>query len=73
VIQIDDQERDIWVWNFARQTLTRLTFSPDLDYDPAWTPDGRRVVFSRAGSLFWRAADGTGVEERFSMCSLFRN
>jgi protein kinase-like protein/WD40 repeat protein len=66
VIQIEDQERDIWVWNFARQTLTRLTFSPDNDYDPAWTPDGRRVVFSHAGSLFWRAADGTGVEERLT-------
>jgi serine/threonine-protein kinase len=66
VIQIDDQEQDIWVWDFGRQTLTRVTFSPENDYDPAWMPDGRRIVYSHAGSLFRRDADGTGVEERLT-------
>ena len=67
VIQVNDKGiGDIWVWDFARQTLTRLTFDAENDYDPAWTPDGRRVVFSRRGELFWRAADGTGAEERLT-------
>ncbi|MBI4887506.1 MAG: PD40 domain-containing protein [Acidobacteria bacterium] len=65
-----DQESDIWRWDFARTTLTRLTFDGALDAHPAWTPDGRRLVFSseRAGTrnLYWQAADGTGAVERLT-------
>ena len=54
----------------ARTTLTRLTFDGAIDIHPAWTPDGRRLVFSseRAGArnLFWQAADGTGAVERLT-------
>ena len=62
------------MWDFARETLTRVTFDPGLDRGPVWMPDGRRIVFSSqsgsarntgAGTLFWRAADGTGAAERF--------
>lgn len=71
-IQIIDQELDIWVWDFGRRTLTRLTFSPEDEYDPAWTPDGRRIVFVRGGGagIFSRAADGTGAEERLTTVEL---
>jgi len=59
-----DQELDLWLWDLARATLTRLTFDPGLDYNPVWTPDGRRLLFSsdRAGAqnLYVQAADGTG-------------
>ena len=70
-LDIRDQENDIWVWDFARETLTRVTFDPGLDRAPAWTPDGRRLVFSSqaggaSGSLFWQAADGTGTAERLT-------
>jgi serine/threonine-protein kinase len=65
-----DQENDIWRWDFARTALTRLTFEGAVDTHPAWTPDGRRLVFSseRAGArnLFWQAADGTGAVERLT-------
>ena len=67
-IQLNDQDYDIWV--FERQTLTRLTTSPNLDFDPAWTPDGRRILFVRSGgsggggSLFARVADGASPEEQ---------
>ncbi len=65
----DDQENDIWVWSLERATLTRFTFDPGLDNFPAWTPDGRRLVFSsgRAGgtlNLYWQTADGTGTAAR---------
>ena len=72
-LDVRDQENDIWVWDFARETLTRVTFDPGLDRAPVWMPDGRRIVFSSqsgsarnigAGALFWRAADGTGTAER---------
>ena len=67
-LDVDDQELDIWIWHFARETLTRLTFDPAFDFVPAWTPDGLQVAFgsNRDGvfSTFWKAADGTGTVER---------
>ena len=62
--------RDIWIWDLARETLTRLTFDPQPDTHPVWTPDGKRMVFSsmRQGprNLFWQAADGSGAVERLT-------
>jgi serine/threonine-protein kinase len=62
---------DIWIWDVARETLTRLTFDPGQDRAPAWSPDGRRIAFSSQrdgspGNLFWQAADGTGAAERLA-------
>ena len=58
----------MWTYGFTRATLSRLTTDPAVDDSPLWTPDGQRIVFSsnRAGypELFWRAADGTGSDER---------
>jgi Tol biopolymer transport system component len=65
-----DQELDIWRWDLARSTLTRLTLGGANDIHPAWTANGRRLIFSseRAGArnLFWQAADGTGAVERLT-------
>jgi len=67
-LYVNDQERDLWLWDLARSTLTRVTFDPALDIRQAWTPDGRRLLFSseRTGvrNLFAQAADGTGAVER---------
>jgi Tol biopolymer transport system component len=69
-LDVRDQEGDIWIWEFARRTLTRLTFDPSPDTYPAWTRDGRRLVFFSARdktlSPFWQAADGTGMPERLA-------
>jgi eukaryotic-like serine/threonine-protein kinase len=69
-LDVRDQENDIWIWSLARRTLSRLTFDPDWDRYPVWTPDGRRIAFSsqRGGvqNLFWQAADGTGAAERLT-------
>lgn len=65
-----DQQQDIWIWDLARQTLTRLTDAPAGDMWPLWTPDSRRIIFAsqRAGNynLFWQAADNTGPVERLT-------
>ena len=72
-LDIRDQESDIWIWDLARQTLTRLTFGPDAELYPVWTPDSRRIIFysTRAGggNLFWQPADGTGTVERLTTSS----
>lgn len=58
---------DIWVYDFARSTLTRMTFDGD-NFAAVWTPDGTRLTFSsnRTGpcQIYWRAADGAGADER---------
>jgi len=57
---------DIWVYDLARGTLTRLTFQGD-NLTPLWTPDGKRVTFlsREAGknSVSWILADGSGAAE----------
>jgi len=69
-LDIRDQENDIWVWDFTRQTLTRVSTSPGSDETPAWMPDGRRIVFaSQSGggeAILLQSADGSGVAERLT-------
>src|SRR4029077_13565624 len=69
-LDIRDQLNDIWIWDLAWETLTRLTSEPTLDRYPVWTPDSRRVLFAanRDGeaNMFWKAADGTGVSQRLT-------
>ena len=70
-VDVRDQEEDIWIWDFARETLTRLTFAPGRDSFPVWTPDGRQVAFASnrdepGFNLYWKAADGTGAVERLT-------
>ena len=63
---------DVWVYEWGRDTLPRLTFDPGDDRAPVWTPDGRRIAFSSAradkaiGNLYWQRADGTGEAERLT-------
>ena len=58
---------NIWIWNFAAETLMRLTNETFTQYNPAWTPDSRHVVYdSNDGAgvrILRRAADGTGTAE----------
>ena len=58
---------DVWTYDVARATLSRLTTHPANDRSPQWSPDGARIVFTsdRGGrsELFWRPADGTGDDE----------
>ena len=73
-LDIRDQEQDIWIWNLARETLTRLTFNSGMDQYPVWTPDSQRIVFSsiRNGerNLFWQPADGSGAVEQLTEISV---
>ena len=61
----DQGNVEVWIWDFARETLRRLTFSPGVDSMPLWTPDGRRIIYMSARSgvpnLYSQAVDGSGV------------
>jgi serine/threonine-protein kinase len=68
---INDQHLDVWTWDFARQTLTRLTLTPSgYSGSPLWTPDGQHIIFASSREnergVYRRAADGTGVDERLT-------
>ena len=69
-VDVYDDGRDIWIWDLARETLTRLTLDPSQDMNPEWTSDGSRVAFSsrRDGqaNLYQQAASGTGEAERLT-------
>jgi Tol biopolymer transport system component len=61
---------DLFIWDFARATLEKITSDPAFDGGPVWTPDGTRLVFasSRAGPInpFVQPADGAGEAQRFA-------
>ncbi len=66
-VMAQEQENwDIWIHDLARSTRTRLTFTPGMDWDPSWMPDGSGVVYwdgqSRAISM--KPADGAGEAVR---------
>jgi serine/threonine-protein kinase len=67
---------DIWILDLLRGTITRLTFN-ETSYYPLWTRDGKRIAFTlgdlsqlRSGvnqlrsAVYWKAADGTGGDDR---------
>ena len=63
-------KQDIWVYDIARDTLTRLTVE-GINWWPSWTPDGRRITFEsiRSGhpeNLFWVPADASSPAERLA-------
>jgi Tol biopolymer transport system component len=62
------QPRDIWTYEIARGTTTKITTDAADDQYPLWTPDGQRIVFTsnRGGrpELYSQRADGSGIAER---------
>jgi len=66
----DGGSSDIWVYDWARDTMTRLTFDPGNDIAQTWTPDGQRIAFAStrggAQNLYWSRADGSGEVQRLT-------
>ncbi|MBN1570540.1 MAG: protein kinase [Acidobacteria bacterium] len=58
---------DIWIWDIARESITRLTFG-EASMTPLWSLDGKRVAFASGAwsnaAIYWKAADGTGEDEK---------
>ncbi len=68
----EGNQLDLFVYEWQRDTLSRLTFDSASDQWPVWTPDGRRIAFGsdRANkatfNLYWQRADGTGEAQRLT-------
>jgi Tol biopolymer transport system component len=62
----DRDEADVWIYEWARDAMYRLTTHPGQDVSPVWSPDGRWIAFSstrydqRTPNLYCQRADGTG-------------
>jgi Tol biopolymer transport system component len=71
-VEINDGKRsDIWLYEWERDTLTRLTFAGESNGYPVWTPDGQRIAYSSqekvgVDNLWWIRADGAGDAQRLS-------
>lgn len=70
-ISMGDPQADIWVFDLARGSRTRLTFGGATYLNPSWSADGQRVAYMRQSgatiqegtSLRARLANGGGQEE----------
>jgi Tol biopolymer transport system component len=70
LVQIREGSMGLWLYDFARRTLTPFATTGGSSQAGAWTPDGKRIIYrgTRSGTrnLYWRAADGTGDEQRLT-------
>jgi Tol biopolymer transport system component len=67
----DGKRNDIWVYEAALDTLTRLTFGGEANLAPVWSPDGQRIVYTTMDNrdqydLYWKRADGAGDPVRLT-------
>ena len=67
VLDIRDEDNDLWMWDIRSRTLTRFTNTPALDRFPVWTNDGKFIIFvsDRDGmsAIYRQPADGGGTAE----------
>jgi serine/threonine-protein kinase len=64
LVKISGNDREIFVYDRQRETMTRLTFDTEQPSWPTWSPDGNHIVFSLRSAdgdgLGWKRADGAG-------------
>ena len=69
-VEIAGPVNQVWLYDFTRETLTRLSLEGSRSSLPVWTADGKRIVFTsnKEGplNLFWQRADGSGGLERLT-------
>jgi Tol biopolymer transport system component len=58
--------RDVWIMDLARESVTPFTFDPAVDGFPLWSPDGTQIAFesTRNGTfdLWIKPSSGAGPE-----------
>jgi serine/threonine-protein kinase len=62
-------QSNVWVYEWARDRLSRLTFLDGNSEFPVWAPDSKHLVFSSDAhapgpGIYWIRADGAGEAQR---------
>ena len=62
-----DGNWDIYIWDLSRRVLSKRTFNKSSEYNPIWTQDGKRIVFTSdqgdvGSGIYWKPADGMGKD-----------
>jgi serine/threonine protein kinase len=60
---------DIWIFDLVRRVPTRLTFEPENEIQPIWSPDDQSIVYgvaqpNGAFDLYRKPSTGAGAPER---------
>jgi dipeptidyl aminopeptidase/acylaminoacyl peptidase len=61
----EESNRDIWTIEIATGKLMRLTFDPEIDHCPVWSPDGAQVAFEShrsSSGVYVKDSRGAGAE-----------
>ena len=70
IVQIRGGKTELWIYDFARSTITPIGESAGSSQAPLWTADGTRIIYRGTSqglrNLSWRMADGSGIEERLA-------
>jgi Tol biopolymer transport system component len=56
---------DLWIVETDRDVSSRFTFVGN-NVDPLWSPDGRRVIFTRIPDLFVTEVNGNAMEQQLT-------
>lgn len=75
LLDIRDQDSDVWLWDPRRATLTNVTRHPSLDRFPLWMPTGREFLFVSSrdnglSAIYRQPLDGRGEATRVSAPSV---
>jgi eukaryotic-like serine/threonine-protein kinase len=58
----ETQNSDVWTYDLQRSTVKRLTFDPSVDAAPAFSPDGKQILFASSREhvfkVYLKNADG---------------
>ena len=69
----DTQEQDVWVYDWQRDMMSRVTSDAGSQVGAVWSPDGGRIAYasrpadSDSFNIYLRRPDGTGDAQRLTV------